>query len=149
MNHDPMLLQAAPVHAAALAAIHAVSFPSAERWGADAMALQLGLPGAYGFLHQGGGIVLARTVADEAEILTLAVKPDRRRGGLGAVLLRAAMAGAVARGAASMFLEVAVTNAGARALYDRHGFCQVGQRAHYYPGGGDALVLRTDLTAHP
>ena len=149
MNHDPMLLQAAPVHAAALAAIHAVSFPSAERWGADAMALQLGLPGAYGFLHLGSGIVLARTVADEAEILTLAVKPDRRRGGLGAVLLRAAMAGAVARGAASMFLEVAVTNAGARALYDRHGFCQVGQRAHYYPGGGDALVLRTDLTAHP
>ena len=144
-----MLLPAAPLHAAALAGIHAVSFPSAERWGADAMALQLGLPGAFGFLHLGGGMVLARAVADEAEILTIAVKPDRRRGGLGAVLLRAAMAGAMERGAASMFLEVAVTNAGARALYGRHGFTEVGQRTRYYPGGGDALVLRTDLTAHP
>lgn len=149
MTTHAMLLAAGPLHAAALAAIHAVSFPKAEQWGADAMALQLGLPGAFGFMHLGGGMVLVRAAADEAEILTIAVKPDRRRGGLGAVLLRAAMAGAMARGAASMFLEVAVTNAGARALYGRHGFTQVGQRARYYPGGGDALVLRTDLTAHP
>jgi len=145
MIADALLLPATVLHAAALAAIHAASFPPAEQWGADAMALQLGLPGAFGLYHLGGGMVLARTVADEAEILTIAVMPERRRGGLGAGLLRAAMAGAAARGAHGMFLEVAVTNLAARGLYERHGFVKVGERPRYYPGGGDALVLRAAL----
>ena len=145
MIADALLLSATVLHAAALAAIHAASFPPAEQWGADAMALQLGLPGAFGLYHLGGGMVLARAVADEAEILTIAVMPERRRGGLGAGLLRAAMAGAAARGAHGMFLEVAVTNLAARGLYERHGFVKVGERPRYYPGGGDALVLRAAL----
>ena len=145
MIADALLLPATTMHAAALAAIHAASFPPAEQWGADAMALQLGLPGAFGLYHLGGGMVLARAVADEAEILTIAVMPERRRGGLGAGLLRAAMAGAAARGAHGMFLEVAVTNLAARGLYERHGFVKVGERPRYYPGGGDALVLRAAL----
>jgi ribosomal-protein-alanine N-acetyltransferase len=149
MTADAMLLPATPLHAAALAAIHAVCFPRAEQWGADAMALQLGLPGAFGFMHLGGGMVLARAVADEAEILTIAVTPDRRRSGLGTALMGVAMAGARERGAVSMFLEVAVTNVAARALYGRHGFVEVGHRPRYYPGGGDALVLRADLTLCP
>lgn len=146
---EALLLPATPLHGAAMAAIHAASFPTAERWGADAMALQLGLPGAFGFMHLGGGLVLARVMADEAEILTIAVKPDRQRNGLGAILLDAAMATAKERKARAMFLEVAITNAGARALYGRHGFTEVGRRARYYPGGGDALVLRAELAGNP
>src|SRR5437763_170902 len=63
-------------HAEALACIHSRAFPEGERWGADAMALQLGLPGAFGFIDAEGGMVLARVAADEAEILTLAVLPE-------------------------------------------------------------------------
>ena len=41
-----MISQATPAHAAALAAIHAAAFPPREAWGADAIALQLALPGS-------------------------------------------------------------------------------------------------------
>jgi ribosomal-protein-alanine N-acetyltransferase len=131
--------------AAALAALHAAAFPPADRWGADAIALMLEMPGAFVVHRPGQGFVLARVAAEEAEILTLAVHPAARRQGHGAALLAAAMAGAVARGAGAMFLEVAEGNAAARALYAAAGFAEVGRRRRYYPDGGDALVLRRAL----
>ena len=70
-----MIARAGPAEAAALAAIHHAAFPPGERWGADAMALQLALPGVFALLHPQGGMVMARLAADEAEILTLAVHP--------------------------------------------------------------------------
>jgi ribosomal-protein-alanine N-acetyltransferase len=139
---------AGPAHAAALAAIHCAAFPSKEAWSADVIALQLGLPGAFGLIDPEGGMVLARVVADEAEILTIAVLPAARRHGLGRALLRTAMDRAAERGAREMFLEVAIANGAARALYAALGFTQVGRRRGYYPGGGDALILRADLS-HP
>ena len=44
-----------------------------------------------------------------------------------------------------MFLEVAVTNDAARALYVRHGFTEAGLRRRYYTDGTDALILRSTL----
>ena len=91
-------------------------------------------------------MILARVAADEAEILTLAVDPGQRRRGLGSALLRAAMDRAAGLGAMSMFLEVAVTNHAARALYAAHGFIEAGLRRRYYSDGTDALVLRSTLS---
>ena len=88
-------------------------------------------------------MILARVAADEAEILTLAVHPERRRHGLGSALLGAAVDRAIASGARSMFLEVAVTNKAARALYAAHGFVEAGLRRRYYSDGTDALILRS------
>ncbi|MGG5820674.1 GNAT family N-acetyltransferase [Falsiroseomonas sp. HW251] len=136
---------AAPEDAPALAALHAKAFPPTGRWGADAIRLMLEMPGAFG-LHAKGGFVLARVAADEAEILTLAVAPGHRRRGLGGALLAGAMAQAVLRGAAAMFLEVSEANAAARALYAAAGFAEAGRRRRYYPDGADALVLRRDLS---
>ena len=45
-----ILVAATPHHAEAMAMIHAAAFPPRERWGPDAIALQLALPGAYGVL---------------------------------------------------------------------------------------------------
>ncbi len=140
------MLPATSAHAAALAAIHASAFPPASRWGADAMALQLSLPGAFGHIDPAGGLVLARVILDEAEILTLAVARECRGRGLGAGLMRQAMRTAAARGAATMVLEVAADNGPARALYARQAFLQVGRRRQYYPGGIDALILRAPLS---
>ncbi len=143
----PQIVAATEAHAPALAAIHARSFPPGEVWGKDAIAIQVSLPGAFGLADaHGGGMVLARVAADEAEILTLATVPEARRQGVGRALLAAAMAEAAARGATSVVLEVAVGNAAALALYDRAGFVPVGRRVRYYPGGGDALVLRAPLS---
>jgi len=55
--------QAAQAHAAALAAIHATAFPPAEAWGADAISLQLALPGAFGLIDERGGTAVFLEVA--------------------------------------------------------------------------------------
>lgn len=132
-------------HAEAFAAIHAAAFPTGERWEPGSMALHLAQPGAFGFIAVAGGLVLARVAADESEVLTLGVAPFARRAGLGRALLRRAMAEAARRGAVSMVLEVADANVAARTLYAAAGFVAVGGRRGYYPGGGDALVLRAPL----
>ena len=140
------MIRAGIPHVAVFAEIHGVAFPPGQRWGPDAVALQLGQPGSYGFIHPCGGIVLARAVAGEAEILTLAVRPEVRRQGIARALLGAAMREAASCGAGVMFLEVAAGNRPARALYAALGFAEIGRRRRYYAGGADALVLRAALT---
>lgn len=144
----PVMEPASVAHAPAMALIHAAAFPPGARWGDDALALQLGLPGAFGFIDAQGGFVLARVAADEAEILTLAVDPAARRAGLGRSLMQAAMARAAERGALMMLLEVAEGNVAARGLYRSLAFTMVGRRARYY-GAEDALVLRAALQVLP
>lgn len=93
------------------------------------------------------GFILCRLIVGEAEILTLAVRPQHRRRGVAAALVEAALAAAAPAGAA-MFLEVAADNVGAIALYRRAGFEEIGRRAGYYgrrSGSVDALVMRRAL----
>ena len=139
-----------------LAALHARAFPRAEAWGALAIGTMLGLEGGFGLLLEAPereapprGFILARAVAGEAEILTLAVDPDHRRQGQGAELLAAALAEAGARGAEALFLEVSEANTPARALYAKAGATEVGRRRRYYADGHDALVLRIEASSHP
>lgn len=139
------LVVATPAHAAAMALLHGRAFAARERWGADAIELQLALPGVFGWIAPAGGMILARVAADEAEVLTLAVDPAVQRRSLGRTLLRRTLATARQRGAGAMFLEVASGNGPARALYVAAGFVTVGCRRRYYPDGGDALVLRRSL----
>jgi ribosomal-protein-alanine N-acetyltransferase len=143
---DDRLLAATPAHAEVLAAIHAECFPAPARLDAAAMAAQLGLPGTFGLLDPAGAMVLARSVAEQAEILTLAVVPTLRRLGRARSLLHAAACRAAATGAREMFLEVATNNCAARALYSAAGYAEVGRRRRYYPDGSDALVLRAPLS---
>ncbi|WP_159349291.1 GNAT family N-acetyltransferase [Roseomonas harenae] len=134
---------AAPADVPALAALHARAFPPDECWGETAIRAMLGLEGGFGLLAGApDGFVLARAVAGEAEILTLAVDPAARRLGLGARLLSATLDAVADRGAACLFLEVSEVNAPARALYARAGAEEVGRRRRYYADGSDALVLR-------
>ena len=130
-----------------MALLHGRAFPAAERWGPEAIASQLRLSGTFGWISPTGGMVLARVVADEGEILTLAVHPRRRRQGLGRVLLSAALAEAGARGALTMYLEVSERNLAARMLYAGSGFAEVGRRPSYYAGGSAALVLQAAIAS--
>jgi ribosomal-protein-alanine N-acetyltransferase len=140
-----MIVAATPAHAAVMAAIHAETFPAGETWDAATFATMLRLPGGFGVVASQGGMLLARVVAGEGEILTLAVAPGARRQGVARKMLQAAMAHAAGAGAITMFLEVACANRPARTLYGQAGFCEVGRRRSYYPDGGDALVLRAAL----
>ena len=85
------------------------------------------------------GLAIAWTVADEVQLLELAVHPAWRRRGVGAALVAAVLARAPAGG--TVVLETAVSNAAARALYASYGFEEAGRRKSYYRDGGDAVLL--------
>lgn len=130
------------VDPARLAAIHAEAF--AAPWDEAALADLLAAPGVFA-VAEADGFILIRVVVDEAEILTLAVRPTARRAGLGGRLVEAAVVRAAALGAERMFLEVGEGNAAGRALYARSGFVETGRRRGYYShadgGREDALTL--------
>jgi ribosomal-protein-alanine N-acetyltransferase len=147
MNDDSAAIVPATVlHAPLMAEIHSQAFPAAEHWNAAALQQHMSLPGGFGLVHP-AGFVLARALAGEAEVLTLAVLPAARRRGLGRALLLGAMGAAAALGAADLYLEVAETNEAALALYRGAGGQMVGRRRAYYPDGGDACVYRITLTS--
>lgn len=142
--------------APALAALHAAAFSSAwdeealEAFIADAACVTLIARDA---ATEALGFVLSRRAADEAEVLTLTVRPDRRRAGVGALLLDALMRDLEGQGVTLLFLEVADDNDAARALYRRFGFGEVGRRPGYYHSGEDqarrdALLLKKALEPH-
>jgi ribosomal-protein-alanine N-acetyltransferase len=90
--------------------------------------------------------IVARRVADELEILNFAVHPDRRHRGVGAALLRTALAWGRTFQAAKAFLEVRVSNLAAIRFYERNGFEVTGRRPRYYTAPiEDALVLTASL----
>jgi ribosomal-protein-alanine N-acetyltransferase len=139
-----------PADPALLARLHAQAF--AAPWSEAEFADLLKQAGVLAVVES-DGFILIRVVLDEAEILTLAVRPDARRAGLGGRLTGQGALAAAADGAVRLFLEVAEDNTAARALYDRAGFRQIGRRKAYYaaPDGGrtDALVLGLDLRNNP
>ena len=132
---------------AELAAIHASAFDAG--WDAAAIRALLDMPGAE-VEAEPDGFLLWRRAADEAEIVTLAVRPGARRRGLGGRLLDRTVSRAQHQGVARLFLEVAHDNDAALALYGSRGFEQAGRRPAYYgrPDGtrADALILALNLS---
>jgi ribosomal-protein-alanine N-acetyltransferase len=94
------------------------------------------------------GLVLWRVAADEAEILTICTVPEHRRLGIGTHLLDAAIWALESLAVKHLFLEVAIDNDAAIALYRAFGFTDAGRRRGYYtrPDGRiDALVMSLSL----
>jgi [ribosomal protein S18]-alanine N-acetyltransferase len=95
------------------------------------------------------GFVSGRRVADEAEILNLAVKPEKRRGGVGRALVDALLEVFKREGATHVYLEVRQSNTGGIAFYEGLSFRQVGRREHYYQAANEAaLILGLTLSAN-
>lgn len=136
------------------AELHASCFQIA--WSPEDFASLLAQETTFGFMARrtGGrpgelpdGFVLARLAAGEAEILSLAVAPARRRSGLGRMLMESVLRKLHAERAEALFLEVEENNRPALALYRRLGFRQAGQRPGYYNqfGGAGAIIMRLDV----
>jgi ribosomal-protein-alanine N-acetyltransferase len=115
--------------------------------------IALGPPGSVLVARSRDGIQAAcayRVVADEAEVLDVCVDPSARRGGLGRLLARLAMARAARAGARSVRLEVRISNEPARRLYAALGFRERGLRRGYYRAPvEDALLLEAPLAPLP
>ena len=131
-----------------LAAIHAQTMVVPRPWSVAEFAEILKSSRCILSVHS-AGFALGRVVLDEAELLTLAVDPGQQRRGFGLICLNNFHLRALDRGASSAALEVAATNAPARALYQAAGYQEVGMRKAYYrmPAGPriDAIVMKKDL----
>jgi ribosomal-protein-alanine N-acetyltransferase len=123
-----------------------------EAWTEAQCAGILGLPGSWLLIaHAGGtpaGFALCRSIADEAELLLIAVRKLFRRRGIARALLHEATTHALEQGMRSFHLEVREGNP-AVALYQGIGFEQVGRRSDYYRGRSgkvfDALTFKRFL----
>lgn len=84
-------------------------------------------------------------VPPEANIVNIATHPDFRRRGCAAAVIDALEEFLASSGVDSIFLEVRVSNAPARALYEGKGFSVVGVRKNYYrfPTEDAAVMLKT------
>ena len=93
-------------------------------------------------------------VVDEGHVISVTVDPDRKRSGIGTVLMAALCRDALVRGLSALTLEVRVSNEPAIGLYQRFGFAPAGIRKGYYTdsavgGREDALVMWAHDIADP
>jgi ribosomal-protein-alanine N-acetyltransferase len=140
----------------ALVDIHAEAFVRA--WSADDFAALINSGNVFALgvrresifgMRRLMGIVIVRVAADEAEILTIAIRRASRGKGHGRLLMEEAMRRLYRDRVAACFLEVDRGNAAAIGLYRALGFEDVGVRKGYYRAGADpegsALVMRLQL----
>ena len=142
-----------PSHAPAVSRLHMKNFargwdqPDVARMLAEQNILADGI--FANAAHMPCGFVISRLAADEAEILTICIDENKRRQGLGRMLLEQHVRGLVHRNVGKLFLEVDEHNRSALSLYQRHGFSKVGERPGYYPKSDGsravALIMRRDL----
>jgi ribosomal-protein-alanine N-acetyltransferase len=91
------------------------------------------------------GFVGVWLIADEAHIVTIAVREGYRRRGIGELLLIAAIELALMNERDMVSLECRVSNEAAIALYDKYGFQRLGIRPHYYSDNReDAIIMTAD-----
>jgi ribosomal-protein-alanine N-acetyltransferase len=100
--------------------------------------------------HAVAGFIVSRLVADELHINNVAIRPEVRRRGIAAQLLKAVLREGRRNGARLAFLEVRAGNAAAQGLYRRCGFQVTGRRPHYYnQPAEDALLMSLLLETSP
>lgn len=95
------------------------------------------------------GMMVYRVQFDQADIITLAVKPAFRRKGMACALVENALAHMTQLGAKTIFLDVEDGNQPAISLYESLGFSHERRRKLYYRQKDgtytDALVMKKKI----
>ncbi|NOZ77480.1 MAG: ribosomal protein S18-alanine N-acetyltransferase [Euryarchaeota archaeon] len=91
------------------------------------------------------GYVIARTVVDRGHVMAIAVDPPFRKRGIGSALMERTLAVMSEMNARAIWLEVRVSNTGARSFYKKLGFVEKRIISGYYSDGEDAVVLEKAL----
>ena len=152
----PVRLTVAAMAAEDIPAVHAIesaSFPTPWPPYAFRQELETNRMARYLVVRAGGRVVGYAGIwlmVDEAHITTFAVLPAYRRRGIGGLLLCELMDLAADLGATVVTLEVRLSNASARRLYQQFGFRPVGVRPRYYSDDAeDALIMTTEGLSTP
>lgn len=130
----------------AVAKIYGASFD--EPWPRPVVESLYSTPAAWGLLAsikapEGDtpvGFILARTVIDEVDIMSVGVHPQHRRKGIGRTLVDAVIHSVNPNLGGVVILEVAEDNPAAQKLYANAGFNVVGRRPGYYIRVGNVKV---------
>ncbi len=93
------------------------------------------------------GYIITCRQGSRAEIISVAVAPERRRAGIGGALLHHALVKLAGAGVATVGLMVRATDCGAIAFYRKFGFQEAGMVNNYYADGADALRMSKRLAA--
>lgn len=121
--------------------IHAACF---ERgWSLESFRNLLDSPGVVARVIDNVGFLLTRSIADEMEVLTIAVVPESRRKGVASQLMQEALT----QHEGHCFLEVDQHNMAAIRCYENLGFSVISMRENYYSnrqGRSDALVMKRE-----
>ena len=88
------------------------------------------------------GFAIMRYRDEQAHLLLMAVRADRRRRGIGSALLDWLEVTVRTAGIATIRVEARESNAAARAFYASHGYQRIECLRGYYEGRDDAVVLR-------
>lgn len=87
-----------------------------------------------GYFEKGlSGFCIFSTVADEAELLQIAITPELQRQGIAKQLLKLSMEAIEQQNISRIMLEVRNSNRSALSLYKQAGFLLDGERKGYYP----------------
>ena len=148
---EPMLSEAQPKDAAAMALLHAASFR--RGWSEEEFRAMLADKSVVAHRAMRGnkliGFIITRMAADESEILSVAVAAAAQGRGLAGKMLHLHLRRLAGLGVRTVFLEVDENNTPAIRLYGRAGFEQVSRRQGYYQDNTGrqtaALVLRRDF----
>lgn len=91
------------------------------------------------------GFIVAERSSREGHIITIDVRREARKLGVGSALLASAEERLQRLNCPQVRLETAVDNATALSFYKRHGYSVTKVVPRYYSNGVDALVLEKDL----
>lgn len=125
-----------------------------DPWGADSLRQGLEEPGYLVLVATADatpepgeilGYLVGWRVGEEADLARLGVTLERRRTGLGLLLLQEALRHWTQAGVEKVFLDVRAGNVAAIALYLGLQFEVVGRRPGYYADGEDAVLLLRSL----
>jgi [ribosomal protein S18]-alanine N-acetyltransferase len=126
-----------------------------EPWSPSVFMVELGLPHSRLMVARPAippaetvmGFICFWLVADELQILNLAVHPDYRHRGVARALLSHCLDRGRENGARVAVLEVRGSNEAAQRLYGGFGFRKVGERAGYYLNRSNVDPLEKDTVS--
>ena len=86
-----------------------------------------------------------KVIFDEADIMNIAVRVDKRMFGIGSMLLERLLEIAKLSNCTSITLEVNENNFPAICLYEKYQFERIGLRKKYYNNTDNAILMKKDL----
>ena len=134
-------------HVPQIAALEKICF--SQPWSEQSIASELTNPLSVWLVAEIDGALVgyigSQSVLGESDVMNVAVSPDYRRQGIAETLVLTLVEELKKQGNHCLSLEVRLSNAPARSLYEKLGFAEVGRRPNYYRNPKeDALILRKE-----